>query len=305
MSEKPLISVLMNGYNSEQFLEATLQSLIAQTYDGWQLVFIDNHSTDNTREIVHKYMEPFNLDYRVTPQHMPLGEAREYGLSFCRGEFICFLDTDDLWKPQKLELQLKAFQLYPQAMICYSAYEDIDGVNKVIHIHPRKACVGNLFGENLAQYQVNFQTVMIPRTALDKLSVPYFNPILQYSPDYNLIMRVLGVGEAICLSEMLVSYRKTGNSLTNKSVHRWAEEAQITYDQMEREGLMTALCTPGQRRRAEAKIAYYSACYQYALGDMKALRQVLKPYCGLSLRYFLLYLSGIHPILWALIHRFK
>lgn len=305
MSEKPLISVLMNGYNSEQFLEATLQSLIAQTYDGWQLVFVDNHSTDSTCEIVHKYMELSDLDYRVTPQHMPLGEAREYGLSFCQGDFICFLDTDDLWKPQKLELQLAAFRSNIDALLCYGSFEDIDQNGQLRHTHWRKSREGDLFGENLAQYQVNFQTVMIRRAALDRISRPYFNPVLEYSPDYNLIMRVLGSGDAVCLPDILVSYRKTGTSLTHKLIHRWAQESEFTYNQLKAEGVLDQKSTARQQRLAKAKIAYYQARYFISLGDIKSAQKVIRPFRCLNSRYMLLYGASKSMRLWKWAHRVK
>ncbi|OEH85509.1 hypothetical protein BHU72_05335 [Desulfuribacillus stibiiarsenatis] len=301
------VSILMNCYNSEKYLAHTLDSLFSQTYEDWELIFIDNHSTDKSIEILDSYLrkEKGNKD-RVsliqTPEHMALGAARDYGIQFCKRDFICFLDTDDIWMADKLERQLEAFQHYQEATLCYSSYDFIDEDGVVFKKKRFKHRVGQLFGVNLANYEINFQTAMIKRIALSKIDKPYFDLQLQYSPDYNLMMKVLANGPAICLSESLVQYRKSKNSLTHKLISRWCVESEITYQQLEEMGALV-YSTEQQQRAARAKIEYYKARYLISINHYKEARLALSKYKGSSVRYFIIYVLAYVPWLWRYLHQ--
>lgn len=105
MTEKPLVSVIINCFNGEKYLREAIDSVIAQTYENWELVFWDNQSTDSTRKIVESYKNP-KIKYFYAPKHTPLGEARNLAVEKANGEYINFLDADDVWMPQKLEKQI-------------------------------------------------------------------------------------------------------------------------------------------------------------------------------------------------------
>lgn len=105
MTEKPLVSVIINCYNGEKYLREAIDSVIAQTYENWELVFWDNQSTDSTREIVENYHNP-KIHYYYASEHTPLGEARNLAVEKANGEYINFLDADDVWMPEKLEKQI-------------------------------------------------------------------------------------------------------------------------------------------------------------------------------------------------------
>jgi glycosyltransferase involved in cell wall biosynthesis len=106
MTERPLVSVIINCYNGEKYLREAIDSVIAQTYENWELVFWDNQSTDSTREIVESYNNP-KIKYFYAPEHTPLGEARNLAVEKSRGEYINFLDADDVWMPEKLQKQVE------------------------------------------------------------------------------------------------------------------------------------------------------------------------------------------------------
>lgn len=105
MTEKPLVSVIINCYNGEKYLREAIDSVMAQTYENWELVFWDNQSTDSTREIVESYGDS-RIHYFYAPEHTPLGEARNLAVEKTNGEYINFLDADDVWMPKKLEKQI-------------------------------------------------------------------------------------------------------------------------------------------------------------------------------------------------------
>lgn len=105
MTEQPLVSVIINCYNGEKYLREAVDSVLAQTYHNWEIVFWDNQSTDSTREIVKSYGDS-RIHYFYASEHTPLGEARNLAVEKANGVYINFLDADDVWMPEKLEKQI-------------------------------------------------------------------------------------------------------------------------------------------------------------------------------------------------------
>ena len=121
MTEKPLVSVIINCYNGEKYLREAIDSVMAQTYENWELVFWDNQSTDSTREIVECYNSP-KIRYFYAPEHTPLGEARNKALERVEGELVAFLDCDDIWKPAFLEMGVRFLKKNTNCGAFYSNY---------------------------------------------------------------------------------------------------------------------------------------------------------------------------------------
>lgn len=101
----PKFSIIMNVYNGENYLRAALDSVFAQTYTDWELIFWDDHSTDKSAELLHTYPEDERVRYYFSLQQVPLGQAREAAIAVARGEWLAFLDHDDIWTADKLEKQ--------------------------------------------------------------------------------------------------------------------------------------------------------------------------------------------------------
>ena len=108
MENQPLVSVIMPCFNIEQFIAATIDSVLQQTYPLWELLIVDDASTDRTAEIVKSHQ---NQDYRihfvVKSKHSGIADTRNQCLKMAKGRFLAFLDADDLWHPEKLEQQLQ------------------------------------------------------------------------------------------------------------------------------------------------------------------------------------------------------
>lgn len=125
MNNKPLISGVMIFLNAEKFIEEAILSVFAQTYDNWELLLVDDGSTDNSTAIAQKYAEkyPEKVRYLEHPNHQNLAKSvsRNLGISKAKGDYIAFLDADDIWLPPKLEKQLAILQSYPEAGMVYGA----------------------------------------------------------------------------------------------------------------------------------------------------------------------------------------
>ena len=108
VKSKPLISIVMNCFNGEKYSSDSLESIQKQTYKNWELIFWDNLSTDRSKEIFESF-EDKRFKYYSAIEHTTLSRARNFALSKCKGDFIAFLDVDDWWSLNKLELQIKLF----------------------------------------------------------------------------------------------------------------------------------------------------------------------------------------------------
>ncbi len=130
-NHKPLVSIIMPMYNSEAYIRDAIKSVIAQTYKNWELLVVDDGSTDGSRGIVEKFMvwdSRIHLLQNPCPIGMP-SEPRNYGIQAAHGRYIAFLDSDDMWLPSKLAQQLPIFQDNRTAVV-YSDYEKIDESGK-------------------------------------------------------------------------------------------------------------------------------------------------------------------------------
>jgi glycosyltransferase involved in cell wall biosynthesis len=123
MNSEPLVSAIIIFLNGEKFLEEAINSVIEQTYTNWELLLVDDGSTDGSTGIAHSYTAAWNgkIKYLEHENHQNKGMSatRNLGLKHAKGEYIGFLDADDVWLPNKLEAQIEIFNKYPQCGMVY------------------------------------------------------------------------------------------------------------------------------------------------------------------------------------------
>ena len=123
----PKVSVIIPIYNAEKFISGTIESVIAQTYQDWEIIAVDDGSTDKTPEILTKYKKKLSSNLQViTQENSGVSIARNKGIPAARGEYIAFLDHDDLWTPEKLEKQVKLLDSNKELGLVYSDSYVID-----------------------------------------------------------------------------------------------------------------------------------------------------------------------------------
>lgn len=211
----PKVSVIMPTYNCGKYIAESVQSVCAQTMPDWELIIVDDCSTDNTQEILQPYLQKFpNIHYYKLEQNSGPAVARTAAIQKATGKYIAFLDSDDLWLPEKLEKQI-AFMRKKDVVFSCTAYEIMDEKGKRLHtawIPPEKTdykkCVrlsdpiGNL-------------TVMYDQEVLGKFAVP----AIKKRNDFALWLQILKrTGYCAGYAEVLAVYRlgrKTSVS-TNK-----------------------------------------------------------------------------------------
>ncbi len=134
----PKVSVIIPSYNRAEYISETIDSVLAQSFEDFELLFIDDGSTDNTEAIVKRYQEQ---DPRVI-YHKKLNEerakARSYGINLAQGEFVALVDSDDIWYPEKLQEQLDVFDAFPEVGCVYAAVDRIDMQGRSLPAAPRQ-----------------------------------------------------------------------------------------------------------------------------------------------------------------------
>lgn len=287
----------MNGYNCEKYVSEAIDSIFSQTFSDWEIIFIDNSSTDNTSLIVKSYGD--KLKYHKTSENVSLGKARCIGLSLCNGEYVCFLDTDDIWFPSKLKDQLAIFKNSPEIKMVYTGVSFIDEHGDSIGKYIPKAKSGNVFNQQLKRYEINMQSVMVKNDIELK-----FDPLQCYSVDMGLFLWISSRYMVGVIPEILVKYRKHQTNLSHSCKEiEWKEQLNILNRIFDEVPSLKADYLKGYRL-AHARVRYYKARYLISINNNKLARRELYKYRFSSFFYFGLYfLVNTSIPLWNLIHR--
>ena len=162
----PLVSIIMNCFNGEKYLSQSLDSILDQTYQNWEIIFWDNQSTDNSSEIFKSYKDG-RFKYFYASKYTALGKARNLATEKAKGDFIAFLDTDDLWDKNKLELQMGYFN-NPEVGVVYSNLWVLKKDKKKKLYMRQKLPRGNIYNELIKNYSVGILTAVIRKNFYTK-----------------------------------------------------------------------------------------------------------------------------------------
>ena len=214
-----LVSVIIPVYNSEKYIERTLYSVFSQTYQEIEIILVDDQSTDNTADIIKKIKANHpEIVYYLEPQNMGAGIARNKALELAKGQYVAFLDADDLWRPEKIEKQVKLLK-EKKGGFCFTAIEMING-NDVVVKEKRKIKEEVNYKFLLTNTMIPTSSVLIDRT----IQGDFFMHLRRGGQDYATWLRLLRNGTiAYGIDEALVKYRIDGASLCSnklKSVHQ-------------------------------------------------------------------------------------
>ena len=219
MADSPAVSVIMNCLNGSKYLKEAIDSVYAQTYADWEIIFWDNASTDNSAEIAKGYDE--RLRYFRGEKTVPLYEARNYAVQRAKGKYIAFLDCDDMWLPRKLEWQVAEFKTDEEVGLVHSNVEILEGNNNIRKMSNMQPS-GRVFRQLLRHYGINLQTVMISRTALYSLN-EWFDRLLNHAGDTDLFLRIAHDWKLKYLPVVTARYREHGE---NRSL-KFAEDIPV------------------------------------------------------------------------------
>jgi len=215
MESKDLVSIITACYNSENYISETINSVLNQTYQNWELLIVDDCSTDSTRSLIKKFQ---NTEKRIKlfqlNENSGAAVARNKAIKEAKGTFIAFLDSDDSWLPKKLERQLE-FMISNNYNLTHTAYELIDHQGNSIKktIVPAKI-LG--YKDMLYSNKIGCLTAIYNQSKIGKK----YMPLLRKRQDYALWLKILKTGEkAYGLAEVLSHYRNTESSISNNKLN--------------------------------------------------------------------------------------
>lgn len=188
-----MVTAIIVTYNRRQFLTEAIDSVLAQTFfiknpRDWELLIIDDGSTDETELLIKPYLDSWsNLSYYRQP-HLGVSAARNLGLSLARGEFIAFLDSDDLWLPAKIEAQLSFLRAFPLAPFCLAEEIWIRGGKRVNQARKHQKSSGYILERVLSLCLLSLSSALFRRELFAELGE--FDESLPVGEDYDLGIRI-------------------------------------------------------------------------------------------------------------------
>ena len=207
-----MISIITPIYNGQSFLQETIETVLNQSYSNWELLLIDDGSTDNSKAICETYCKK---DKRIKYHYKPNGgqaSARNLGINKAKGEWIALLDADDLWHKTKLEKQIDSLAQYPEATLCFTntlAFENT--ISNEIYNFDKKAfglLNEDFFLDVFVSSYVSNSSLVIKKDVLLQAGLYNEKEIVRGSEDWELLLRLLHKNNRIVgVKEKLLFYR--------------------------------------------------------------------------------------------------
>lgn len=211
---EPLVSIITPVYNAEQFLSETIESVKNQTYQNWEMILVDDCSKDNSADIIKEFQ---NTDDRIKyirlEKNSGASVSRNTGITNAKGRFIAFVDSDDIWNPDKLEKQV-SYMLENKVGFTFTSYrymkENGEPTNKVAKA-PQKIDYNGLLKNTI----IGCSTVVIDRDIVGSFEMP----LVRRGQDTATWLKILRTEEfAYGIEEDLVKYRLVGDSLSSNKI---------------------------------------------------------------------------------------
>lgn len=232
MKNLPLVSIIMNCYNGEKYLKQSLQSIISQTYENWEIIFWDNLSSDNSKKILNRFNDK-RIKYFCSKKFLNLYEARNQALEQASGKYICFLDVDDLYEKEKLFLQVKFLEENAKYKMVYSNYFTLDEQKKNKYIKLKfNLPTGNITKDILKNYTVGVITVLINSEMLKKNK---FKNKYNIIGDFDLFIRLSTLTLVGCIQKPLSTYRLHGTNYSKLNTGLFYDELKSWVKENEKE----------------------------------------------------------------------
>ena len=219
MESQPLVSVIMPCYNMASYVADSIKSVVAQTYPHWELLIVDDASTDKTVSIIESYVQTDSrIRLAIKTQNSGIADTRNQCIQMAQGQFLAFLDADDIWHPEKLEKQLN-FMFEKNVGFTYSTYDWIDEEGNTLNRFINT--IGNLDYETyLRNTIIGCSTVMVNKAITGEVVVPKFRT----SEDTATWLDILRKGFlAYAIDEPLVSYRIRRKSASSNKIKAAAD----------------------------------------------------------------------------------
>ncbi|PZV06832.1 MAG: glycosyl transferase family A [Leptolyngbya sp.] len=269
----PTVSVVVPVYNGEATLAKTLESILNQTFSDLEVVVIDDGSTDGTLAVLSNFKDPRIKIFSYENGGLPV--ARNRGINRATGEFISFIDADDLWSIDKLEQQVQALNHHPQAGVAYSWTAFVDEQGEFLYARESSYLEGDVYPQLLVRNFISSgSNILVRRSVIE--TVGLFDPQLQSVEDWEYYLRLATHCHFAVVKQHQIFYRKSSRSMaTNIPV---MEVASLTV--IERSFAKAPAHLQGLKAKSLSNLYRYLAkqCIGYACRpeELKVARQKLQ-----------------------------
>ena len=249
-----LVSVVIPTYNYARYLPHSIESALAQTHRDVEVIVVDDGSTDDTKEVVARYGDRVVYRYQ---ENIGLPKSRNQGCRIARGDYLAFLDADDVWLPDKLEKQLPILEADPQVgMVCCMMDRIDDDGNPIPGLKPLRR-PGETLAEMLRAGTALPSTFLVRRAGFEQIGG--FSERLEYMEDLFFGFQVAMRSKVVSLPDVLAHYRVHGDSLSH------SKEKMVTGYIKAFELLLEDVTAPALRRL----VLHNLARYRYRLGKIR------------------------------------
>ena len=280
------VNILMNCYNGAHFLADSLGSVAAQTFDDYEVVFIDNCSTDNTEEVAKSFGP--KIRYYKTPRFMSLCEARVWGMQFVNCEYFSMLDVDDMILPTKLEEQVRVLDTHPEVGIVYANSVFFSDKGEEFLLYKETMPSGNIFKKMLSNYFLSLETLMARKSVMDKFGLS-INPKYNIISDAELYIKLSYYADAYYIDKPLAKWRMGTASESSKQFESFPREYEILISDLEQMIPDFRQTYSSELRNLEGIIQNMSGLASWKKGHLKEARSKLKTAFQIKKSYFVPY----------------
>ena len=213
--KKGLVSIILNCYNGEKYLQAAINTVIHQSYSNWELIFWDNRSSDNSKKIFDSNRSD-KLKYFLSKTHTSLYEARKFALKECNGEYIAFIDADDTWEKDKLEKQIKLFKNHAVGVVYGNMWIYNERLKKKKIFAKTNLIKGKIYEKIFSDYKIGVISSMIRKKVLLQNKIN-FERKYNHIGDFDLFVKLSRICEFDAVQEPVATYRIHGGNLSLKN----------------------------------------------------------------------------------------
>lgn len=214
IEQNELVSIITPSYNTAKFIAQTIESVLNQTYKNWEMIIVDDCSTDNTDDVVKEYLKDRRIKYLKNKNNSGAAISRNYALREAKGKWIAFLDSDDLWLPEKLERQIE-FMRENDYHFSYTEYGEINEENLSLETYitgPKKIDKFKMY----SYCWVGCLTVMYDTERVGLIQIDD----LRKNNDYAMWLKIICKSDCYLLNRKLALYRKRKGSISNHSYYK-------------------------------------------------------------------------------------
>lgn len=271
LASSPEVSVITPAFNRSAYLVMAVDSVLAQTFDKWELIVVDDGSTDKTREVLAPYLSDPRIRYYYQ-SNKGQSAARNLGISVARGRYIGFLDSDDIWLPDKLALQVAVFERFPDIGVVHGDEITIDAQGRPISSHNMARYSGSVTAQLLADNFVSMTTALARKDCFDVLGG--FDEADRIAEDYELWLRLSTRYQFHYEPGHVTLYRSMPDQLSTNKIARYAANERILRNFFHH---FPDAVTPAQRRWGMSRFYTRKARFFASIGErMIAIRSILK-----------------------------